>query len=165
MKIGILGVEINSTNKGVSALGYSIVNLINKISPLGTEIFIFTSESPIHITQLDENTFLYEEELIIGYRMKKTHFQTIILSQVHVIHLEGQTTKNVSAFAYTEFVKSEIYYCIEYLQTRGFKLYLLFYIRCISFLLRSLKYKTYRKYLRTFMSQTRNSLKKWGQRK
>lgn len=44
MKIGLLGFEFDSPNKGCEALGYSFVSLIKKNYPDKVEFYVFTND-------------------------------------------------------------------------------------------------------------------------
>ena len=66
---------------------------------------------------LDENTFLYDEELIIGIKMKQANKQTWYNGKAIVEHHHGYTTQRNSAFMQKCIRDSEQYYCREYLKT------------------------------------------------
>lgn len=102
----------------------------------------------------DENTFLYEEELILGFRMEKVGFKTVYLPESVVFHYHGSSSKNVKAFAFTEFVKSEIYYCKSYLKANVFKVLPLYLIRLSSYIVRSFTSKDFLKGFPKFVGQT-----------
>jgi len=102
----------------------------------------------------DENTFLYEEELILGIRMEKAGFKTVYLPKSVVFHYHGSSSKHVKAFAFTEFVKSEIYYCKSYLNANVFKVLPLYLIRISSYILRSFTSKDFLKGFPKFFGQT-----------
>lgn len=117
--------------------------------------FMMKRKAALAITPLDENTFLYEEELIIGERMRENKFKTLVLTNTNVKHIGGQSTKSVKAFSYTEFVKSEIYFCSKYLKVKKWKINLLFYFRLISYLKACVKNSSFRKYFKTFLIETK----------
>ena len=133
-----------------------------KVHAASGACFMVSRRCALDITPLDENTFLYEEELIIGVVMENKCYQTIILPLTKVVHAEGQTTKLVKAFSYIEFVKSEIYYCRIYLNVGRVRVFILFFIRFISYVFRCLKSRDYRKYFNVFF---RDSMKKILSRK
>lgn len=83
---------------------------------------------------MDENTFLYEEENIIGCRMERLGFKTVYDCESEIIHLGGETTKRKSRFAYSCQVESEIYYCRKYLKANRILIIPLFCIRTIIFI-------------------------------
>ena len=80
---------------------------------------------------LDENTFLYDEELIIGIRMEQAGLQTWYCGTAVVEHHHGYTTQKNSAFMQKCIRESEQYYCREYLQANKIILYILFGYRKI----------------------------------
>lgn len=63
----------------------------------------------------DENTFLYEEENIIGVRMERQGLKTKYFVNSEIIHLGGKSTNGLTTFGYSCLVESEIYYCRKYL--------------------------------------------------
>ena len=65
---------------------------------------------------MDENTFLYDEELIIGIRMEQAGLQTWYCGSAVVEHHHGYTTQKNSAFMQKCIRDSEQYYCREYLR-------------------------------------------------
>lgn len=79
--------------------------------------FMMSEKCTRYLYPLDENTFLYEEENIIGCRLENTEFEAHILPNTHVIHLEGQSTKGMSEFSKKCAISSEQYFLKEYLNT------------------------------------------------
>lgn len=116
--------------------------------------FLMSRKCALDITPLDENTFLFEEELIIGIRMEQKGYKTIYYPQSTVIHAHGQSTKSVRAFSYICFVESEIYYCKRYLNVSKVSIWPLYLIRSISYLGRCLKYKDFRKNILIYFKKT-----------
>ena len=66
---------------------------------------------------LDERTFLYEEEYIIGARLEKSCFDCFIIPNTHVIHAHGVSTGGVTPFSYQCLIESEQLYLKEYLHS------------------------------------------------
>jgi colanic acid/amylovoran biosynthesis protein len=54
MRVGLLGVQCDSTNMGVAALAYSAVRLIHEIVPAGTRIVLFSVNSSPAIDRMKE---------------------------------------------------------------------------------------------------------------
>lgn len=98
--------------------------------------FMLSSECANFLYPLDENTFLYEEEYIIGVQLEKSSFEVYIIPNTHVIHAHGASTKGMSEFAYNCLIESEQYYLKEYLKTN-------IVLRKILFWIRKLLYKRY----------------------
>lgn len=91
---------------------------------------------------LDENTFLYDEELIIGIRMEQAGLQTWYCGTAVVEHHHGYTTQKNSAFMQKCIRESEQYYCREYLQANGITLiFLNLYRKSLLVIRRLLKNK------------------------
>lgn len=78
--------------------------------------FLMNRKTAETLYPLDENTFLYDEELIIGIRMEQAGLQTWYCGTAVVEHHHGYTTQKNSAFMQKCIRESEQYYCREYLQ-------------------------------------------------
>lgn len=78
--------------------------------------FLMNRKAAEILYPLDENTFLYDEELIIGIRMEQAGLQTWYCGTAVVEHHHGYTTQKNSAFMQKCIRESEQYYCREYLQ-------------------------------------------------
>lgn len=83
--------------------------------------FVASRECMQYLYPLDENTFLYEEENIIGCVLEKSKFSVYVIPNTHVVHLEGNSTKKASKFSRRCFIESEQYYLKEYLNASIFK--------------------------------------------
>lgn len=94
--------------------------------------FLISKSCLDYIYPLDENTFLYEEEYILGVKLENSKFTNYIIPDTHVIHAHGISTKGMTEFSYKCFVKSEQYYMKEYLHTNIFLRGVLFFIRVIT---------------------------------
>jgi hypothetical protein len=79
--------------------------------------FLMSYECADYLYPLDERTFLYEEEYIIGERLKTTSFDTVIIPNTHVVHLHGVSTGGMSAFSYNCLIKSEQIYLKYYVKS------------------------------------------------
>lgn len=78
--------------------------------------FMMSLNATRKLYPLDENTFLFEEENIIGTCMEKNNLKTVYDINSQIIHLGGASTQGMSEFAYGCFINSEQYYCKAYLQ-------------------------------------------------
>jgi GT2 family glycosyltransferase len=112
--------------------------------------FMISKECISEIKFLDENTFLYDEELIIGIQMEKLFFKTIYYPKAIVTHLHGQSTKQVKPFAFTCMISSEIYYCLKYLNANRIVIIPLYIYRSICYLLRCSFKSDFRAYLKEY---------------
>jgi GT2 family glycosyltransferase len=122
--------------------------------------FMMSNQCAKAITPLDEGTFLYEEENIIGIRMEKLGYETEYLSDSEIIHAHGQSTKNLKAFSYSCFVESELYYFKKYLEGSNLEVAPLYVIRTLKYLLNCFGNKDYRKNLSLYFFKTFRMLKK-----
>lgn len=79
--------------------------------------FIMSYECAKFLFPLDERTFLYEEEYIIGVRLENTGIETYIIPNTHIIHAHGASTGGISRFSLQCLIDSEQLYLKEYLHT------------------------------------------------
>lgn len=78
---------------------------------------------------LDEGTFLYEEENIIGIKMERLQLDTVYCTDAEILHLGGGSTQTISEFSYKCGVNSELYYCKRYLNCNFLQILPLYLIR------------------------------------
>lgn len=115
--------------------------------------FMMNKNCAEYLVPLDEKTFLYEEEVIIGVKMEQQELKTVYLTDSEITHYHGQTTKNLKAFSYIEFVRSEIYYLKNYLKNNNFEIILLILIRFLKYFINMFINKDYRKNFKRFFSR------------
>lgn len=120
--------------------------------------FMISRECALDITPLDENTFLYQEELIIGIQMEQRGYITMYYPQSSVIHACGESTKSVRAFSFICYVESEIYYCKKYLNAKVIQILPLYFMRTKTYFVRALKYKDFRKNINKYFKSTLSRL-------
>lgn len=101
--------------------------------------FMMSRACALDVTPLDENTFLYEEELILGIRMEQAGWKTIYYPKSVIHHLHGKSTEQVRAFAYTCNVCSEIYYCRRYLGMKRWQILPLYWYRTALYGLKAVR--------------------------
>ncbi len=106
------------------------------------------------VTPFDEYPFLYEEELILGMQMQKYGFRTVYHPQAVIRHLHGASTQRVKPFAFAHNVRSEIYYCRNYLRAKNWMIYPLYLYRVTLYLLRCVTDKEFRKQWNWFLAMT-----------
>lgn len=121
-------------------------------------LFVMSRECAISITPFDENTFLFGEENIIGFRMLTKEYKTLYYPKSIVYHLHGASTKNIKAFSYICRVESEIYFLRKYLKKPIIYIAPLLFIRITSYLLFCTFNKDFRNNLTTFISKIRLKL-------
>lgn len=105
---------------------------------------------------LDERTFLYEEEYIIGTIVKKTKFDIYVIPNTHVIHAHGVSTGGMTPYTYTCLINSEQLYLKEYLNERDMLCKLILVIRKCKYMILCIKKKNYRNYYKKFKSDIKN---------
>lgn len=96
--------------------------------------FMLSSNAMKILYPMDENTFLYEEENIIGVKLEKAGLKTKYDTNSEIIHIGGESTKHLSAFAYKCFIESEVYYCRTYLDASIVQLIPLIAFRIIKYI-------------------------------
>jgi GT2 family glycosyltransferase len=100
--------------------------------------FLIKTEILEQIGYLDENTFLYFEELILGNQLKAIGKKCCLSTAVVIDHYQGTNTgqkvNSVNWKLHQELVKSQVYYIKTYLNTGIFKQLLLIAVRYIDFI-------------------------------
>lgn len=85
---------------------------------------------------LDEGTFLYFEELILGWQIRDRDRTAALTAAVHVVHSLGRATKHggqrIRLAMLKEMVRSEIYYCKKYLRCGAATVWLLLLARTLD---------------------------------
>lgn len=100
---------------------------------------------------LDENTFLYSEEFIIAEKAANAGMITMFMPEPAIIHLGGQSTKNIKSFSFIEYCKSEKY-LLSVIYKYGFwKLFIVKFYRVLKYILKCFSYKDYRSNARDFI--------------
>ncbi|MFC4322622.1 glycosyltransferase family 2 protein [Litchfieldia salsa] len=110
------------------------------------------------ITPFDENTFLYEEEVIIGIRAASTGLKTFYIPRAVVTHFHAVSSKHIGAFSLIHLVNSEIYYCKNYLNAKNYEILPIYLVRVLLYLSRCINDSNYRKNLIVFLKQTQMRL-------
>jgi len=106
------------------------------------------------ITPLDENIFLYEEELIIGIRAEKTPLKVCYLPDAVVTHFHGESSKYIGAWSLIHLVNSEIYYCKSYLNASVFEILPIYINRILFYIYMTFHHKDYRRKINIFLKET-----------
>lgn len=99
--------------------------------------FLITKNCCERIFPLDESRKLYNEENMLGIRMAKLGFSTVVAVDAVINHLHGSSTSKDPANAYIERIRSDFYYIDSYLQKPKAFAFPLFVIRKSIFLIKS----------------------------
>lgn len=126
--------------------------------------FMMSAECAEAVTPLDEHPFLYEEELMLGIRMEEQGFATVYNPEAVIEHLHGGSTRHRKACAFAHNVRSEIYYCREYLHAAKWQVYPLYLYRAALYLLRCVRDEDFRRNWKRFQKVTREELNDYGRR-
>ncbi|WP_209461055.1 glycosyltransferase [Youngiibacter multivorans] len=125
---------------------------IQKVYHLVGCCFMMKRELALKVVPFDENTFLYEEELILGIAAETAGYETYSYPPAEATHLNERSSRNIGAYALIHLVCSEIYYCRRYLKASRLKVFPIYMIRSMLYLERCLKNRSYRmnlgKYIR-----------------
>ncbi|ETA81019.1 glycosyltransferase [Youngiibacter fragilis] len=117
---------------------------VQKVYHLVGCCFMMKRELALKVVPFDENTFLYEEELILGIAAEKAGYDTYSYPYSEVTHLGERSSRNIGANALIHLVCSEIYYCRRYLNASRLRVFPIYMIRSMLYLERCLKYRSYR---------------------
>lgn len=89
------------------------------------------------IGYLDQNTFLYFEEVILGRQLKLISQKCCLITSIVVDHYQGTSTgqksNSISWKLYKELVKSQVYYVTKYLNVGIYKQLFLILVRLVDF--------------------------------
>lgn len=121
--------------------------------------FLMSADCARQVTPFDETTFLYEEENIIGIRMKQLGMKIRYLPNCQVTHYHDQTTRLVKPFALICWACSEVYYCKKYLGLGWWKIHFLYWYRMLIFLFHGVHDKAYCQQWSRFLKDTKKYLK------
>lgn len=116
--------------------------------------FMMKRELALKVTPFDENTFLYEEELILGIQVEKARYAAYNHPAAVVTHLNERSSKHIRSYALIHLVNSEIYYCKRYLGASKLEILPIYAIRIGLYLERCLKDEDYRKNLSKFLKES-----------
>ncbi len=122
--------------------------------------FMVSKECIRKIGYFDENTFLYEEENIMGCKMEREDFASYILPNITVLHLHGQSTEKMKAFSFVCMIESEIYYCRQYLRCHKWSVLPLIMIRVCEFLVKAVSDDDYKKNISDMFSKVWKEMKR-----
>ncbi len=101
---------------------------VNKIDAIDGSFFGINYQLFKELGFFDPKTFLYYEENILGYKIKKRHLQSYILNyKDNPIHAHEQSITSKIKFRrnWKIYNQSRKYYCLNYLKIRGFKKFIL----------------------------------------
>lgn len=107
------------------------------------------------VMPLDEGTFLYGEELILGIRMEQSGYRTWYTPESTIVHAHGATVRRGRPFMQQCICESELYYCSRYLHAKKWQLFLLYHYRRGLYWLRSRNDMALREYWEEFEKKTR----------
>lgn len=117
------------------------------------------------IGAFDEETFLYNEENILGIQSETQNLFTYYLPSAKVIHKHGETTGKQSMFVNREFLVSSFYYWKKYRRSNKLTLVLLWIYFTFRWAIKSIYSKDLRSGWRDYFIRTISGLKNELRRK
>ena len=99
----------------------------------------------------DESTFLDYEELIMAAKVRKAGFSAYFVPQAMIWHKGSASASGLRAKRYIENAKSEAYFLSNYLRLSPFERSIVRLIRFLTYSLRALRYRNYRKHFHEFV--------------
>lgn len=108
-----------------------IVKNCTKVFSVSGCCFIIDIPKFKEINAFDENTFLYNEENILGIQVEQSKYNTYILPKAEIIHKHAASSGKQSDFVQIEYIKSNLYYWREYRKKNSITLLLI--LMCFYF--------------------------------
>ena len=113
-----------------------------KAQVLSGAFMILRSDFLIDMGLLDEGTFLFHEEIILGRKMQEKDVYGLLNAEVCVTHLQGVSNKKKSKYfaslLFVEKTKSQLYYIRRYCSASRTEIIIFFVARFIEGLIYSL---------------------------
>lgn len=107
-----------------------------EVNAVSGACFLVSKACITEIFPFDEYPFLYEEEVILGAVLEKTRFKVVVDTEIVVNHEHGASTGGLTAFTFTEFVRSELYYFRHYRNNSFTSLLPLYLLRLLTFIIK-----------------------------
>lgn len=115
---------------------------IIKAQVLSGAFMILRSDFLIDIGLLDEGTFLFHEEVILGRKMQEKNVYGLLNAEACVTHFQGASSKKKNKYfvslLFAEKTKSQLYYIKRYCSANHTEIILFFVVRFIEGLIYSL---------------------------
>lgn len=121
--------------------------------------FIIDTNKFNQIRAFDEETFLYNEENILGEQINQSPYHVYFLPHVEIVHEHGASTGKTNLFVCTEYIKSFLYYWKKYRKASKVSLFLIYHIYVTKIRIKSLWIKELRNGNKKFRKNTSNYLK------
>lgn len=109
--------------------------------PAGSFFIINTNEF-LQVNMFDERTFLYEEEMILGHKIKQKGKCFIFVPSVSVRHEQGKSTgshNKITKFAFEHMLKSKRLYMKEYLNVNSIQEQIIIFFEWLNYGLKSVR--------------------------
>jgi GT2 family glycosyltransferase len=103
---------------------------------------------------LDENVFLYNEELLIGHKMEQLKLLTFYIPAAVAMHGFGKSTEQIRAYSDVFMVESEMYYFRNYVRSNILLLTPLYFMRGFVYIYRQVRDKGTTKNVANYFART-----------
>jgi len=98
--------------------------------------FVIRADFLEEIGYLDQGTFLYYEEIILGKQIKDRKRKACLVTSTVIRHYQGATSGhrrgNIQLSTSIEMIRSEVYYCRKYLRSPRLLLVVLISVRVVD---------------------------------
>jgi len=116
-----------------------------KVYSISGSSMIVSIKNLMRVDLFDENTFLYNEENIMSFKLSKLGLTTIFSPESIVIHNHGYTTGRNNMFVNKEYIKSSFYYWLFYRKTSILFLSIFYIFFTLKWFIKGIFFKSMRK--------------------
>jgi GT2 family glycosyltransferase len=120
--------------------------------------FCLSNHAAKELYPLDEGTFMYLEETIIGYKLEKKGLKVQYIPESEVIHNHPTDKTILSPFNLMHKLMSELYYCKKYLKCSRIAVIPIILYYYIVYLYGCFSLKSYRNFFKAFIKTTTKKL-------
>lgn len=120
---GLSSILPKSKKFGRYHLGYLSENEINEVEVLAGAFMLIRKSVIDKIGMLDEDYFMYGEDIDISYRITKAGYKNIYFPETRIIHYKGESTKKSSINYVFVFYKAMIIFANKHFSNKSAKLF------------------------------------------
>jgi GT2 family glycosyltransferase len=154
----VLGLNFLVKDRSSKVLDEINLKTPKKVYTVSGCCFIISASKFKKMRGFDENTFLYNEENIIGSQAEKNNYNTYFYPTASIVHHHGATTGKQNLFVARELLKSSLYYWRAYREGTRFGLIIIYLTHTFKGLIKTLYIKEYRKGWRKYFNQSLKDL-------
>jgi GT2 family glycosyltransferase len=123
---GLSGLFPKSSVFGKYHLGYLDKNKIHEVDILAGACMLIRKEALDKTGLLDENFFMYGEDIDISYRIQKAGYKNYYFPDTQIIHYKGESTKKSSVNYVFVFYRAMIIFAKKHFSQKNASLFTLF---------------------------------------